>query len=195
VTLYGDKWLVVINKSWLQSSVSALQRRLSSGTIIFAGLGVCGSYRAGLAHTRDSGYRRGAIGVSRTCLKVVMRLYLCFAPGERNGYGRGFAPPFSAQVRSHGAGWRTLHPSDYLERGGRTETTKDFCLRETLVTWTGAASWHHRSRLAVERTWVEDVFSRALTCRVAEPHRSALLLRKRQPGDNFIDPVVRRHLE
>ena len=133
MTLYGDKWLVVINESCLQSSVSALQRRLSLGTIIFAGLGVCGSYRSGQAHTRDSGYRRGAIGVSRTCLKVVMRLYLCFAPGERNGYGRGFAPPFSAQVRSHGtpwAGWRTLHPSDYLERGGRTETNLGLCTSE-----------------------------------------------------------------
>ena len=109
MALYGDKWLVVINESCLQSSVSALQRRLSLGTIIFAGLGVCGSYRSGQAHTRDSGYRRGAIGVSLTCLKVVMRLYLdsrlvsvkLWKGLRPTAFGPGTRP------RHAGAGWRT----------------------------------------------------------------------------------------
>jgi hypothetical protein len=128
---------VAINESCLQRLVSALQRRLSLGTIIFAGLGVCGSYRFGQAHTRDSGYRRDAIGVSLTCLKVVMRLY----PEsllESVKLWKGLRPPFSAQVR-FGEG----HPSD-LPRGWWAYRNKPGALyfRETLVTW----------------TWVEDVF-------------------------------------
>jgi hypothetical protein len=159
VTLYGDKWLVVINESCLQSSVSALQCRLSLGTIIFTGLGVCGSYRSGQAHTRDSGYRRGAIGVSLTCLKVVMRLYL---------------DSLLESVKL----WKGLCPTAFgpgtLWRGGPVQLPRAWWayrnkpralyLRLMLVSWTGAPRLY-------QRTWVVDVFSNAVTTGVAEPHR------------------------